>query len=92
MIIRLPRRREEVADRDSEAQAEGPRGLFAGGDAAGDADPYDGNSNIQSTIRNQLIALTENNNIAILIIVIASSMTLVAGVIVFKRKKNQLSK
>ena len=60
--------------------------------AAGDADPYDGNSNIQSTIRNQLIALTENNNIAILIIVIASSMTLVAGVIVFKRKKNQLSK
>lgn len=35
---------------------------------------------------------SENNNIATLIIVIASSMTLIAGVIVFKRKKNQLSK
>ena len=61
-------------------------------EANNDADPYDGNNNVQSTIRNQLITLTENNNIAILIIVIASSMTLIAGVIVFKRKKNQLSK
>lgn len=60
--------------------------------ANANGDVLDSDLKLVSKSRTSLTALTENNNIAILIIVIASSMTLVAGVIVFKRKKNQLSK
>ncbi|MBR2507756.1 MAG: hypothetical protein IKB70_12920 [Bacilli bacterium] len=60
--------------------------------ANANGDVLDSDLNLVSKSRTSLTALTENNNIAILIIVIASSMTLIAGVIVFKRKKNQLSK